>query len=97
VVCWACRAGTRDFRSALAGLVRPVQNIFFITFEKADTSAAFPCGAMNLIPALATHFQIANRCTGGAESLKDSYSVIKAFRVNLISVGSISLDIILFT
>ncbi len=25
---WACRAGTRDFGSALAALVGPVQNIF---------------------------------------------------------------------
>ncbi len=25
---WACRAGTRDFCSALAALVVPVQNIF---------------------------------------------------------------------
>jgi hypothetical protein len=29
LVCWACRAGTRDFCSALAALVGPVQNIFF--------------------------------------------------------------------
>jgi hypothetical protein len=28
VVCWACRAGTRDFCSALAALVGPGQNIF---------------------------------------------------------------------
>jgi hypothetical protein len=47
----------------LAGLVSPVQNIFFVTFEKADTSAAFPCGAMNFIPASGIHFQIANSCT----------------------------------
>ncbi len=29
LVRWACHAGTRDFCSALAGLVGPVQNIFF--------------------------------------------------------------------
>jgi hypothetical protein len=28
---WACRASTRDFCSALAVLVSPVQNIFFLT------------------------------------------------------------------
>ncbi len=31
LVCWACRAGTRDFCSAWAALVGPVQNIFFLT------------------------------------------------------------------
>jgi hypothetical protein len=31
LVCWACRAGTRDFCSALAALVSTVQNIFFLT------------------------------------------------------------------
>jgi hypothetical protein len=31
LVRWACRAGTRDFYPALAALVRPVQNIFFLT------------------------------------------------------------------
>ncbi len=31
LVLWACRAGTRDFCSALAALVGPVQNIFFLT------------------------------------------------------------------
>jgi hypothetical protein len=29
LVRWACRAGTRDFCSALATLVGPVQNFFF--------------------------------------------------------------------
>jgi hypothetical protein len=29
LVCWACRAGKRDFCPALAALVGPVQNIFF--------------------------------------------------------------------
>jgi hypothetical protein len=29
--CWACRAGTRDFCSALAALIGPLQNIFFLT------------------------------------------------------------------
>jgi hypothetical protein len=28
LLCWACRAGTRNFCSALAALVGPVQNIF---------------------------------------------------------------------
>jgi hypothetical protein len=28
---WACCAGTRDFCFALAALVGPVQNIFFLT------------------------------------------------------------------
>ncbi len=31
LVCLACRAGTRDFCSALAAQVGPVQNIFFLT------------------------------------------------------------------
>jgi hypothetical protein len=31
LILWACRAGTRDFCSALAALVGPVQNIFFLT------------------------------------------------------------------
>jgi hypothetical protein len=29
LVRWACHAGTRDFHSALASLVDPVQKIFF--------------------------------------------------------------------
>jgi hypothetical protein len=29
--CWARRAGTRDFYPALAALVSPVQNMFFLT------------------------------------------------------------------
>ena len=29
LVYWACRAGTRDFCSALAALVDPVQNVFY--------------------------------------------------------------------
>jgi hypothetical protein len=31
LVHWACHAGTRDFCSALAALVGPVQNNFFFT------------------------------------------------------------------
>jgi hypothetical protein len=31
LVLWACRAGTRDFCSALAALVGPVQDFFFLT------------------------------------------------------------------
>ncbi len=31
LVCWARRAGIRDFSLALAALVGPVQNIFFLT------------------------------------------------------------------
>ncbi len=31
LVRWACRNGTRDFCSALAALVGPVQNIFFLS------------------------------------------------------------------
>jgi hypothetical protein len=31
LVLWACRAGTRDFCPALAALVGPVQNVFFLT------------------------------------------------------------------
>jgi hypothetical protein len=31
LVRWACRAGTRDFAPALAALIDPVQNIFFLT------------------------------------------------------------------
>jgi hypothetical protein len=30
LVRWACRAGTRDFCSALAALFGPVQNVFFL-------------------------------------------------------------------
>jgi hypothetical protein len=33
LVRWACRAGTRDFCSALTALVGPVQNIFFLTIH----------------------------------------------------------------
>jgi hypothetical protein len=33
LVRWAYRAGTRDFCSALAALVGPVQNIFFLTIH----------------------------------------------------------------
>jgi hypothetical protein len=29
LVCWVCRAGTRDFCPALTDLVSPVQNIFY--------------------------------------------------------------------
>jgi hypothetical protein len=29
LICWACRAGTRDFGPALAALVGPLQNIIF--------------------------------------------------------------------
>ncbi len=29
LVRWACRAGTRDFCSALAALIGPLQNVFF--------------------------------------------------------------------
>jgi hypothetical protein len=29
LILWACRAGTRDFCTALAGLVSPVKNIFY--------------------------------------------------------------------
>jgi hypothetical protein len=31
LVRWAHRAGTRDFYPALAGLVSPVKNIYFVT------------------------------------------------------------------
>ncbi len=31
LVRWACRAGTREFCSALAALVGPVQNVIFLT------------------------------------------------------------------
>jgi hypothetical protein len=34
---WACRAGTRDFRSALAALVGQLQNIFFLTVHYFDS------------------------------------------------------------
>ncbi len=50
LVFWAC-------------LASPVQNIFFHHRWKADSSAAFPCGVMNFIPALGIHFQIANSST----------------------------------
>jgi hypothetical protein len=33
LVRWACRAGTRDFCSALAALVGSVLNIFFLTIR----------------------------------------------------------------
>jgi hypothetical protein len=38
---WACRAGTRDFCSALAALVGPVQNIFSLTV-RYTLSIPFP-------------------------------------------------------
>jgi hypothetical protein len=37
LVRWACRAGTRDFCSALAALVGPAQNIFFLTVHYFNT------------------------------------------------------------
>ncbi len=33
LVRWACRSSTRDFFTALATIVGPVQNIFFITIR----------------------------------------------------------------
>jgi hypothetical protein len=30
LLCWACRAGTRNFFPALAALVSPVQSIFYL-------------------------------------------------------------------
>ncbi len=33
LVCWTCRADTRDFCIGLAALVGPVQNIFFLTIH----------------------------------------------------------------
>jgi hypothetical protein len=43
LVRWACSAGTREFCSALAALVGPVQNIFFSSFvpisQQADQAA----------------------------------------------------------
>jgi hypothetical protein len=74
-------------------------------FKKANTSAAYSYGAMNFIPALA--FRIANSCTRrrgifkglpqdeGRPDFSKSFvplSSIKAFRMNLISARSISLD-----
>ncbi len=38
LVCWACRAVTSDFCSALAALVGLVQNIFFLTVHYFDSS-----------------------------------------------------------
>jgi hypothetical protein len=75
---------------------------FFIAFEKADSSAAFPCGAMNFIPELGIHFQIANSCTrrrgifkglSQEMGLADFSTNLRASlcRMDLISVGSILL------
>ncbi len=38
LVRWACRAGTREFCSALAALVGPVQHIFFLTIYTTSTA-----------------------------------------------------------
>jgi hypothetical protein len=40
LVCWACGGGTRDFCSALAALIGPVLNIFFLAVCYFD--ALFP-------------------------------------------------------
>jgi len=37
LVCWACRAGTRDFCSALAALAGPVQNILFFAVRYCNS------------------------------------------------------------
>ena len=39
-------------------------------FKKGDTSAAYPYGATNFIPALAIRFRIANSCTTWSEIFK---------------------------
>jgi hypothetical protein len=41
LVDWACRAGTRDFCSALAAQVGPVQNIFFLTVHYFTSTKYF--------------------------------------------------------
>jgi hypothetical protein len=76
-------------------------------FEKANTNAAYPYNAMNFIPALGMHSELPIAVRSGAESLKGSLrlldrriflkslaplSLIKAFRINLISAESISQD-----
>jgi hypothetical protein len=76
-------------------------------FEKDDTSATYPYGAMNFIPALAIHFRVANSCMkwcgiftglsqdGDRRIFLKTYAplyLIKAFQMNLISAISISLD-----
>ncbi len=42
LVCWACADGTRDFCSALAALVGPVQNIFFLTVHYFNSFVFIP-------------------------------------------------------
>jgi hypothetical protein len=42
LVCWACLAGTREFCSALAGLVSPVQNIFLSPLKKPTQVPPIP-------------------------------------------------------
>jgi hypothetical protein len=42
-------------------------------FEKADTSAAYPYGAMNCIPALAIYSELPRAIRGGVESLKGAH------------------------
>jgi hypothetical protein len=42
LVCWACHAGTRDFCSALAALVGPIQNIFFLPVHYFNSFVPMP-------------------------------------------------------
>jgi hypothetical protein len=42
LVTWACRTGTRDFCPALAALVGPVQNIFFIPYTISISLSTSP-------------------------------------------------------
>jgi hypothetical protein len=42
LVRWACRAGTRDFCSALAVLVGQVQNIFFLAIHDLNSFVPIP-------------------------------------------------------
>jgi hypothetical protein len=42
LVCWGCQAGTSDFCSALAALVGPEQNFFFLTLNYFNTFIPIP-------------------------------------------------------
>ena len=50
-------------RAAMMQLYKENMGKLSSAFKKADTSAAYPYGATNFIPALAIRSRIANSCT----------------------------------
>jgi hypothetical protein len=69
------------------------------TFEKADTSAAYPYGAMNFIPANGNSvpncqqlYEVARNLSQDGGRSDFSLSLINAFRIHLVSARHISLD-----